>query len=225
MAPAWIAALQPDAPGGVTVRELRPTFRWTSPATDSPPGPFLYGMLIERVDDGTVEVEEVGLTGTQFVPPFDLERNTPYRWSVTARLGADSSRVSSMGSFVIVDDSAPLTTLLYQNFPNPFPNRDLMRDATCIWFDLASAGTVQLDILDARGHIVRSLVPGTEFGIVLEPGRYGRPEVGAPGTCDPRLEWNGTTEDGSVAPQGIYIVRLVTVDGTFTKRIAFMGRD
>ncbi len=225
VAPAWVAALQPDAPGGVTVRDLRPTFSWTSPSTTSPPGPFTYDVRIERVDDGKAEVEETDLTTTEFVPSFDLERNTPYRWSVTAWLGADSSHVSSLGSFVIVDDSAPLTTLLYQNFPNPFPNRDLMRDATCLWFDLSATGRVGLDILDARGHVVRSIVPGTEFEAVLPPGRYGRPEVGGPGTCDRRFEWDGTAEDGSMVPQGIYIARLVTVDGTFTKRIVFMGRD
>jgi hypothetical protein len=225
LAPAWVAELQPDAPGGVTVRDLRPTFRWTSPASASPPGPFLYDILIERVDDGTMEVEDRDLTTTQFVPPFDLERNTPYRWSVTARLGTDSSRVNSAGSFIIVDDSAPLATLLYQNFPNPFPNRELMRDVTCLWFDLSETSRVELDILDARGHIVRNLVPGTEFETVLEPGRYGRPAVGASGTCDPRLEWDGTAEDGSVVPQGIYIARLVTLGDTFTKRIVFMGHN
>jgi hypothetical protein len=191
----------------------------------SPPGPFTFDLLIERVDDGTTELEARGLSERHYTPSRDLERNTPYRWSVTARLGEDSSRVASAGSFVIVDDSAPVATLLFQNFPNPFPSRELMRDATCIWFDLAETARIRLDILDARGHTVRTLVPGAAFDAVLPPGRYGRAQADGPGSCDPRLEWDGTADDGRVLPQGIYIARLVTPTETLTKRIVYMGRD
>ncbi len=225
LTPPWVTDLQPDGPGGVTVRDLRPTFRWTSPGVATPPGPFVYDLRVERVDDGAIELEVRDLTDREYTPPRDLERNTPYRWSVTARLGQDSARARSAGGFVIIDDSAPVTTLLFQNFPNPFPNRELMRDATCIWFDLAENARVRLDILDARGHIVRTLVPGTGFAAVLSPGRYGRPPVDVPGSCDPRLEWDGTADDGRAVPQGVYIVRLVTPTQTFTKRIVFMGHD
>jgi len=224
-APPWTTLLAPDGPGGVTIRELRPTFRWTSPAVSTPPGPFTYDLRIERVDDAAVELEATGLTATEYTPARDLERNTPYRWSVTAWLGADSVVTPSVGTFLIVDDSAPLVTLLYQNFPNPFPNRDLAREATCVWFDLATPGRVRLDILDVRGHIVRELVPGPQIAEDLPAGRYGRPGTGGEGSCDPRTEWDGTATDGRLLPQGIYIVRLVTPDGTFTKRIVFMGRE
>src|ERR1700680_3349664 len=47
------------------------------------------------------------------------------------------------------DPSLPPVTLLYQNFPNPFPA--LGQDATCLSFDLAIAAEVQLDILDLSG--------------------------------------------------------------------------
>jgi hypothetical protein len=94
-----------------------------------------------------------------------------------------------------------------------------------MWFDLATEGRVRLDVLDARGHIVREFVPGSEFGSQLPAGRYGRPDGDPGGSCDPRLEWDGTATDGRVLPQGIYLVRLVTPDGTFTKRIVFMGRE
>jgi len=38
----------------------------------------------------------------------------------------------------LADGTLPPTTLLYQNFPNPFPAGG--RDSTCIWFDLAGRG-------------------------------------------------------------------------------------
>ncbi len=223
ISPEWVTLLAPDAPGGISVRDLRPVFRWSSPAVTEPPGPFTYDLRIVRADDASLEIEELGLTVLQFVPDRDLDRNTPYRWSVTARLGADSAVVGSQGTFVIIDDTAPLATLLFQNFPNPFPNRQVGRTSTCIWFDLAEAGEVRLDILDVRGHVVRPMVPGSDFTSILQPGRYGRPAGGDPTSCDPRLEWDGTAVDGSTVPRGIYVARLVTPAGVFTRRIVFMG--
>ncbi|NIM48433.1 MAG: S8 family serine peptidase [Gemmatimonadales bacterium] len=223
--PPWAALTTLDDPVGVISRDLRPTFEWTSPAVATPPGPFTYDVAIIRADDGEIDLEELGLTRRRFTPSRDLERNTPYRWRVISRLGPDSAVIESRGTFVIVDDSAPSVTLLFQNFPNPFPSRDSGRRATCIWFDLAVAGRVRLDILDIRGHVVRILVPTAEFSGLLQPGRYGRPAVGAPGQCDPRLEWDGTASDGSTVAQGVYLLRLQTPAGTLFKRIVFMGPE
>lgn len=224
-APPWATLLTLDDPDGLSIREVRPTFQWTSPLVAEPPGPFTYDLTIVRDNDGIVELTAKDLTDTTYTPPRDLERNTPYRWAVTSRLGGDTSVTESRGTFLIIDESAPAVTLLFQNFPNPFPSAVTGRDRTCIWFDLATAGEVRLDILDIRGHLVRNLVPGDDaaFPKVLEADRYGRPAVGAGGPCDPRLEWDGTARDGAAVPRGIYLVRLVTPDGTFFKRIVYMG--
>ncbi len=221
--PAWVELLEPDGPDGTTVRDLRPTFRWISPAASAPPGPFRYDVMIVRADDGATELEAFDLTATQFVPPRDLERNTPYRWSVIARLGQGSFTAESQGTFIIIDESAPPATLLFQNFPNPFPIQGGGRASTCIWFDLASDGRVQLDILDVRGHVVRNLVPGTAFPATLQAGRHGRPAVEGTGSCDPRLEWDGTASSGTTVPPGVYVIRLQTPDGSFFKRVVFLG--
>src|ERR1051326_6477155 len=95
----------------------------------------------------------------------------PGSWSSTF-----SSAVRSQGSFLVVDGGAPTATLLYQNFPNPFPVPG--RDSTCLWFDIASAGLVELDILDLRGNRVRLFVPGPDFPAILAAGRYGRGYAG-----------------------------------------------
>jgi len=219
--PAWVELIAPDDPGGVTIRDPRPRFEWRSPGVSSPPGPFAYDLEITRADDGVLEHEARGLVGTDYTVTRDLERNTPYRWSVTARIGNGSYVAESQGTFVIIDDSAPSATLLFQNFPNPFPNQ--ATDATCIWFDLARSGSVTLDVLDVRGHVVLNIVPGTQFGQTLEAGRYGRPDVGGTGTCDPRIAWNGRASDGTFVPQGVYLIRLHTPDGTYFKRAVFMG--
>jgi hypothetical protein len=221
--PAWVTLTAPDGPGGVTIRDPRPLFEWDSPGVSSPPGPFTYDLEITRADDGVLESEAHNLVGTDHTVTRDLERNTPYRWSVTARLGEASYVAESQGTFLIIDDSAPSATLLFQNFPNPFPNQASGASATCIWFDLARSGAVTLDVLDMRGHVVLNLVPGTEFDQVLEAGRYGRPDVGVTGTCDPRLAWDGRASDGASVPQGVYLIRLHTPEGTYFKRAVFMG--
>jgi hypothetical protein len=191
----------------------------------SPPGPFRYYLRVTRADDGVLELEKDELVGQDYTPIRDLERNTPYRWSVTAYINErrDSVVAESQGTFVIIDDSAPTATLLFQNFPNPFPDPVSGTATTCIWFDLARQGEVTLDILDVRGHIVRNLIPGTDFAQNLDPGRYGRPEAGGSGSCDPRLSWDGRSSTGTYVPRGIYLIRLHTPDGTYFKRVVFMG--
>ncbi len=221
--PEWTTLTFPDAPGGITIRDLRPQFEWSSPAVSSPPGPFTYDLTVIRADDGGIELDARDLTAQQYAPTRDLERNTPYRWRITTRLGSDSVVVESQGTFLIIDDSAPPATLLFQNFPNPFPNLASGRATTCVWFDLAQTTTVTLDILDIRGHVVRNLVPGDAFGTPLAAGRYGRPAVGGTGSCDSRLEWDGRARDGTFVPQGIYLIRLKTPDSTFFKRAVYMG--
>lgn len=221
--PPWVVLRALDDPGGTTIREFRPTFMWSSPGVASPPGPFLFSVAVVRTVDGDVEILADSLTTTSFTPENDLERNTPYRWRVIAQLGSDSITVESRGTFVILDDTAPPVTALFQNFPNPFPNRAIGQSATCIWFDLAVDGVVRLDILDLRGHIARTLIPANGLGPFLVPGRYGRPSAFGGGRCDPRLEWDGTTADGTFVPPGVYLAKLVTSDGTFFKRVVYLG--
>ncbi|HEX9729655.1 MAG TPA: S8 family serine peptidase [Gemmatimonadales bacterium] len=224
VAPEWVELLTLNDAGGITIRDFRPRLTWSSPAVATPPGPFTFDLAIIRSTDGEIEVEVAGLDSTAFTPTADLERNTPYRWRVIARLGTDSVVTTSLGTFVIVDDSAPLITTLFQNFPNPFPNPAIGRTTTCIWFDIATEGVVRLEILDIRGHVMRRLVPGDGLGPFLRPGRFGRPPTGdGVGRCDARLEWDGTDADGHPVPAGIYLIKLQTPDGTFFKRIVYRG--
>jgi hypothetical protein len=120
------------------------------------------------------------------------------------------------------DPSLPQVTLLYQNFPNPFPA--LGQDATCLSFDLAIAAEVQLDILDLRGSLVRRLVPGPGWGPVLGPGRYGRSDTGG-APCDPRLLWDGRADNGREVPAGVYVYKLQASGVTQFRRIVFRGRN
>lgn len=121
----------------------------------------------------------------------------------------------------MVGDSVPPATLLYQNFPNPFPASG--RDSTCLWFDLASDSAVELEILDLRGNVVRRFVPGPDLPARLPAGRYGRSGPTGP-ACDTRLMWDGRAGDGRDVPPGVYLYKLRAGGIIQFRRIVFRGR-
>jgi hypothetical protein len=163
------------------------------------------------------------VTDTSFVPPTPLEANTPYRWRVTGRLGdTDSVTRETPATFVIADSDAPLATLLYPSFPNPFPTASAQ--SACIWFDLHQPALVTLEVFDIRGRRVRQLIPGEGVGSTLRAGRYGRESEWSDTGCDPRLAWDGLGEDGRIVPAGVYLVRLSAGNQELVKKIVFRGR-
>lgn len=227
-----LTLISPTGTSGVTLTERRPTFTWSSAPIIAPPGPWLYDFSLVDVSTGRVELLGAGLSDTAFQVPVDLEVNRAYRWFVRAYAArgtaGDTARASSASSFVITPENAPLVTLLYQNFPNPFPNAVV--SSTCIWFDLRRPAEVTLEVLDLRGRLVKRLIPSEDFVRLLPAGRYGRTqELGgarsAPGSgCDPRLAWDGTGADGRVVRPGVYLLRFAADGQATVRRMLFRGR-
>lgn len=217
--PAWATLVTLNAPGGVTTPDSQPVLRWISPAIAVPPGPFTYDVFVQPVTPPGPAQGVFGVTDTDLVVPRPLERSVSYRWAVLAHAGADTSRTESAGTFLVLDPSVPQATLLHQNFPNPFG-----ATATCVWFDLAAPSAVELQILDLRGRLVRTLVPGPGVSASLPAGRYGRGAAGGP-TCDPLFTWDGTAADGAAVPAGVYLVRLKASGAVQFKRAVFAGQD
>ena len=148
------------------------------------------------------------------------------RASVAVAIGLPLAvAAASLGSAAPVRESrqngTPLATLLYQNFPNPFPT--VASRTTCVWFDLRAAGDVRLDVFTLRGVHVRSLVPARDFPGRLGAGRYGRGPSSSTG-CDPRLAWDGTGDDGSTVPAGVYLIRLRADGKDAVRKALFQGR-
>lgn len=221
LTPAWARLLTLADSGGSATAELQPTLTWSPVAVASPPGPFRYDVFVRQTGGDRQSIDITGLTDTTVRLPTPLERNATYRWELVVYAGAETSLVRAAGPFVVLDATAPPVTLLYQNFPNPFPTPT--RDATCIWFDLALPTAATLDILDLRGGVVRRLLPSAVFAGVLPAGRYGR---GAPGgaLCDPAFTWDGRSDDGRLLPAGVYLYRLKAGNVTQFKRIVYRGR-
>ena len=219
--PAWATLTSLSNPAGMVIDTAQPRLTWRPAGVSTPPGPFTFDLDVQRVATGITDFNVANLTDTTFDLPRPLERNTAYRWLLVVHAGSDTSIIRSQGSFLVVDLGMPTSTLLYQNFPNPFPAAG--RDSTCLWFDLALAGTVELDILDLRGNRVRRFVPGPDFPGVLAPGRYGRGSAGG-GICDPRLMWDGRADDGHPLPGGVYLAKLKASGLIVFKRIVFRGK-
>lgn len=217
----WIRLLAPSPLGGVTLRTRRPTFVWSAAQIAAPPGPWRFDLAVENVATREI-LRYANVSSTQFVLPRSLEYNASYRWSVTARLvTGDSATVRSQGSFVIADLSVPTVTLLYQNFPNPFPSG--ASAATCIWFDVDREARVRLTVHDIRGQLVRTVIPAPGVSDVFLAGRYGRGADGESG-CDPTFSWDGRDNRGRTVPTGVYLVRLRTPSFEAYKRAVFRGR-
>ena len=216
----WVELIFPG-PAGSIVQSTRPTFVWRAAQVATPPGPWFYDLAI--IDPSNRVIEVRSLTDTTFTPLTELEANTSYRWSVTARLSTgEARRVESGATFVIVSPTEPLSTLLYQNFPNPFPNAQT--HATCIWLDVRALTPVFLEVYDLRGNLVRHILPGERSSSFLPAGRYGRAAPGSGTSCDERFSWDGTTDGGTVVPPGVYLLRL-RADGTNqVRKIVFRGR-
>jgi len=151
-----------------------------------------------------------------------MRRATPGLACVTAAIVAASALGAPPASAqapVVV----PPVNLLYQNFPNPFPNSS--SPVTCIWFDLAQRSDgVTLAVYDVRGRLVRTIVPSAAVSSKLDAGYYGRSANGPlAGGCDPRFTWDGRGSNGVTVPPGVYLVRLHVDDAWQTKKIIFRG--
>lgn len=216
--------VSPTGRSGVNFRTRRPTFSWSSAPVSLPPGPWVYELFVTEVAS-QVTRSQLNITDTVFTYPEDLDANTSYRWKVVARLPnglpLDSAVVTAQSTFTIEPTDAVLKTLLYQNFPNPFPAPSSA--TTCFWFDLRASSRVELTILDLRGHLVKTMIPGALPG-QLSPGRYGRLRDLDLSGCDPALAWDGTADNGRVVPAGVYLVRLKADGVAEMKKILFLGR-
>lgn len=219
---AWLTLIYPNGLNGTTIDTVLPTFLWTAVATHPPVGKWNFNFVVSRSSDGfPVLTSSQGDTVYTALSP--LETNTPYRWSVTAHLSTgDSIRVNAASTFAVLSGNRPIATVLYQNFPDPFPNARV--STTCFWFDLKSQSDVHLDILDLHGNHVAKITPGRGLGPIYPPGRYGRAAVGTDTGCDERLTWDGRDDTGRTVPPGVYLVRFAGDGVVSTKKLLFKGK-
>jgi hypothetical protein len=217
--PAWVRPLEPRSGSGAVISDRRPRFVWSRPQVGEPPGPWVYDVSITNNNNLFISSTTPD-TVYQLPEGRELETNATYIWTVTARLLATAQSQSFTPGQFIVLDSVVTATLLYQNFPNPFPSPT--RAATCVWVDIAQATRPTLEVYSLRGVRVRRLLPRPELS-ELAPGRYGRALAGSGAGCDPRFEWDGTDDRGDRVPAGVYLLRFRAGDVGSVKKILYRG--
>lgn len=89
----------------------------------------------------------------------------------------------------------PAVPSLEQNYPNPF------NSSTTLRYRIAESGPVHLDIFDATGQKVKTLVRG-----VQGPGGY-------------EIRWDGTDDRGRSISTGIYLTRLQAGESTELRKM------
>ncbi|MBT8397056.1 MAG: S8 family serine peptidase [Gemmatimonadetes bacterium] len=220
--PAWVSLDVLNDPRGTEIAEPQPDFRWTSVDLPGPSGPFTFELQVASDRDGEVIQSYSGLQDEHQRLEEPLPFNVPFRWSVIAetRTGAVDT-VTSAGPFVVTGGENPPVTILYQNFPNPFPNQEVGASETRIWFDLAEHSRVELAVYDMRGRLVRTLIPARGCGPTeLPPGLYGREEGPTPDPCT-TLSWNGRDDGGRRVAPGVYLLRLQAGGVVEVRRVVF----
>ncbi len=94
--------------------------------------------------------------------------------------------------------SQPDQPQLYQNAPNPFNSQ------TVISYFLQQPGLVRLEIFALNGQRVAVLSEGQQ-----QAGHY-------------RFHWNGRDDAGRALASGIYLYRLMTAEGTLTRKLTLL---
>ncbi|MBI4410782.1 MAG: S8 family serine peptidase [Gemmatimonadetes bacterium] len=220
--PPWVHLLTLNSPSPTFISTLRPRLAWAPLAAPPPTGPLSYDVQVLSDRTGEPVLSVTGLRDTTAVlVPEPLDYNTPYRWRVLAHSPAGvSDTITSAAPFVVTSRTQPPATILYQNFPNPFPRAELGETATRVWFDLDRTTTVHLAVYDLRGRLVRRLIPAAGCASVeLLPGLYGRED----GT-DPCVltQWDGKDDDGRTVRAGVYLLRLRAGPYQETRRVLFL---
>jgi hypothetical protein len=173
-----------------------PTMVW-EPAIDHDPGSVVTYALTFGPDSTFVTgAQTVTLSDTFYTVPSGsaLTNLVKYYWQVVAEddTGLKTTGVPSPMSFV-VDVSAsgatvtrpPSDWLLAPAVPNPFNP-----DTRIAYAVPLGAGEHSVDVIDARGAVVRTLFVGSR-----PAGRHV-------------LTWNGTNDGGNGVASGVYFVRL-----------------
>ena len=101
----------------------------------------------------------------------------------------------------IPDGRNAVTLRMSPVVPNP-----LTANGAFFTLELPISSPVQVSVIDARGRVVRTLVPA---GSILPAGQH-------------RLDWDGRADSGSRLSSGIYFLRAVTASGSAERKVTLL---
>ena len=114
-------------------------------------------------------------------------------------VASDGSVLLHGSAAIHVGAAVPARTFLDPAVPNPF------NPSTTLRFGLASGGPATVEVFDARGRLVRTLL---------------RLANAAPGFRT--VTWDGRSESGTRVASGVYVVRLRVAGSAFSRRLTLL---
>ncbi len=158
---------------------------------------LLTGYKVYRNDQPVAQTEPEVFTFMD-----QLTTSGEYTYYVTTLYSEGESEPSNVMTVNITENNdvivTPLVTALKRNYPNPF------NPETSIAFDLASAGNVEINIYNAKGQKVKTLI--SEF---KNPGSY-------------KAVWNGKDSNNQNCGSGIYFYKMKSGKYTSTGKMILM---
>ena len=143
------------------------------------------------IDSGTPDISGLNL------PPYDLAGNWRV-WNERIDLGcfeyASEPWVSNDDPFI----PSLQHFVLQQNYPNPF------NPETTISFEMAEPALVSLEIFNARGQKLRTLLNG----------HYG--------AGSHSILWDGCDENGCSVPSGLYFYKMISGKHSSSRKMVLM---
>ena len=132
-------------------------------------------------------------------------------WSIyNSSLGSNSvisNSIYRFGDFAILTANEPLGLKYVSVLPNPFsPEVSSLKIGYFLTTNIPPA-TVSIRIYNVRGELVRTLLDND----IQFPGKYGSR------TSLKEISWNGKADDGSIARNGRYIIRITAKDNSGEK--------
>jgi plastocyanin len=193
-----LAALLPAASAHATIHVVNQTGLAFVPANltivSGDTVRWVWSAGIHTVTNGTT-LADPGLASLFDSPLTTASRSFQFRFTavgVVPYLCRPHSTLGMVGTVTVraptgLDNTPSTVPVLFQNTPNPFnPN-------TRIDFVVPATGArvpVRLQVLDARGRVLRTLLSGE-----LAPGRQS-------------VVWDGREDSGRVVASGVYACRL-----------------
>lgn len=164
---------------------------------------------LELPADGSLRL----LEGERFVGQFDTDR-LGWRLLPTEQIGESyrSNAVSRLAEFSVLAANENLGLRSVAVLPSPFSPDLAPLKIGFVLTTTESSASVSVRIFNLHGQLVKTVLQSE----LLESGRYGS------ASSRRQLEWDGTTDAGSLARNGRYIVRIDATDtsGTASEQIS-----
>jgi hypothetical protein len=155
-----------------------------------------YNLYVKEGEDQDYSISYAGIDNSYI--DSNIELGTTYYYYVTGvdihgNEGLASGIADESGETLSIGDELPNSFMLYSAYPNPFnPN-------TTIKFDISKASNVNIEIYDANGGYVESILSN-----IVTPGSY-------------QIDWNASN-----LPSGIYFIHMNVGSDIFTEKVLLL---